>query len=289
MFSFDEGLTFREDEMMKPKIGTPRGVLNLKVGEKKFQLSRYLPSQDLSFFVEHYWIVSWDLRGQEPYVQETLPYPSVHLVFEKNNSHVFGVGRRKFSRLLEDKGQVFGIKFKPGAFYPFVKLPVSNFTDTSISFGDVFGIDGNILEDAIFSREDEAEMREIGEHFLHERFPERDENVAEVNRIVDYIIAHPEVTRVDDIVNCLNLNKRTLQRLFSQYVGVSPKWVIQRYRLHEVAERLADDKAVDCTEMALDLGYFDQAHFIKDFKAIVGWTPAEYAKRVAEVPDFDGT
>jgi len=80
-----------------------------------------------------------------------------------------------------------------------------------------------------------------------------------------------------------------LQRLFSQYVGVSPKWVIQRYRLHEVAERLADDKAVDCTEMALDLVYFDQAHFIKDFKAIVGWTPAEYAKRVAEVPDFDGT
>lgn len=274
---------------MKPKTGKPRGVLNLKAGEKRFHLSRYLPSQDLSFFVEHYWIVSWDLRGQEPYVQETLPYPSVHLVFEKNNSHVFGVGRRKFSRLLEDKGQVFGIKFKPGGFYPFVKLPVSNFTDTSISFGDVFGIDGNILEDAIFSREDEAEMREIGEHFLRERFPERDENVTEINRIVDYIIAHPEVTRVDDIVNCLNLNKRTLQRLFHQYVGVSPKWVIQRYRLHEVAERLANNTAVDCTEIALDLGYFDQAHFIKDFKAIVGWTPAEYAKRVAEVPDFDGT
>ena len=274
---------------MKPKTGKPRGVLNLKAGEKRFHLSRYLPSQDLSFFVEHYWIVSWDLRGQEPYVQETLPYPSVHLVFEKNNSHVFGVGRRKFSRLLEDKGQVFGIKFKPGGFYPFVKLPVSNFTDTSISFGDVFGIDGNILEDAIFSREDEAEMREIGEHFLRERFPERDENVTEINRIVDYIIAHPEVTRVDDIVNCLNLNKRTLQRLFHQYVGVSPKWVIQRYRLHEVAERLANNTAVDCSEIALDLGYFDQAHFIKDFKAIVGWTPAEYAKRVAEVPDFDGT
>jgi AraC-like DNA-binding protein len=289
MFSFDEGLTFREDEMMKPKIGTPRGVLNLKVGEKKFQLSRYLPSQDLSFFVEHYWIVSWDLRGQEPYVQETLPYPSVHLVFEKDNSRVFGVGRRKFSRHLEDKGQVFGIKFKPGAFYPFVKLPVSNFTDTSISFGDAFGIDGNILEDAIFSREDEAEMREIGENFLRERFPERDENVAEINRIVDYIIAHPEITRVDDVVSRLNLNKRTLQRLFSQYVGVSPKWVIQRYRLHEVAERLANNTTVDLTSMALDLGYFDQAHFIKDFKAIVGWTPAEYAKRVAEVPDFDGT
>jgi len=289
MFSFDEGLTFREDEMMKPKIGTPRGVLNLKAGEKKFQLSRHPPAQDLSFFVERYWIVSWDLRGQEPYVQETLPYPCVNLVFEKDNTRAWGVERRKFSRLLEDKGRVFGIKFKPGAFYPFVKSPISKFTDGSISFWEAFGIDGRALEEAILAPEDEKEMREIAENFLRERLPERDENVAEINRIVDYIIAHPEITMVDDVVSRLNLNKRTLQRLFSQYVGVSPKWVIQRYRLHEVAERLADDKAVDCTEMALDLGYFDQAHFIKDFKAIVGWTPAEYAKRVAEVPDFDGT
>ncbi|HEX6481422.1 MAG TPA: helix-turn-helix domain-containing protein [Ktedonobacteraceae bacterium] len=268
--------------MMKPKTGKPRGVLNLKAGEKRFHLSRHLPSQDLDFFVEHYWIVSWDLRGQEPYVQETLPHPSVHLVFEKDNTRVFGVGKRKFSRLLEDKGQVLGIKFKPGAFYPFVKSPVSNFTDASISFCDVFGMDGNALEDAIFSKENETEMREIGENFLRERLPERDEMVTEINRIVDYVIAHPEITRVDDVVNCLNLNKRTLQRLFHQYVGVSPKWVIQRYRLHEVAERLADNKAIDCAEIALELGYFDQAHFIKDFKAIVGWTPAEYAKRIAE-------
>ena len=63
MFSFDEGRTFREDEMMKPKIETPRGVLNLKAGAKKFQLSRHPPAQDLSFFVERYWVVSWDLTG----------------------------------------------------------------------------------------------------------------------------------------------------------------------------------------------------------------------------------
>src|SRR6266566_9547559 len=101
---------------MKSTIGKPRGILNLKAGETKFQLSRYLPAQDLSFFVEHYWIVSWDLTGQEPYVQETLPYPSVHLVIEKDQSKVYGVVTRKFARLLENKSRAFGIKFKPGAF-----------------------------------------------------------------------------------------------------------------------------------------------------------------------------
>src|SRR5260221_13412865 len=175
---------------MKSTIGQPRGILNLKAGEKKFQLSRYLPAQDLSFFVERYWIVSWDLRGQEPYVQETLPYPCVNLVFEEDNTRVWGVERRKFSRLLEDKGRVFGIKFKPGAFYPFVTSAVSTFTDGSISFCAAFGIDGKALEEAILAPEDEKEMREIAENFLRERLPEGDENGAEINRMFDYIITH---------------------------------------------------------------------------------------------------
>src|SRR3984893_2759754 len=118
--------------MMKTTTGKLRGILNLQAGKKKFSLSRHPPAQDLSFFVEHYWIVSWDLRGQEPYVQETLPYPCIHLVIEKDQSRVYGMGTGKFARLLENKGQVFGIKFKPGAFYPFVKVPISRFTHGSI-------------------------------------------------------------------------------------------------------------------------------------------------------------
>lgn len=227
--------------MMKPTIGKPRGILNFKAGEKKFQLSRHLPAQDLSFFIEHYWIVSWDLRGQDPYVQETLPYPSVHLVIEKDQSRVYGVETGKFARILENKGQVFGIKFKPGAFYPFVKAPVSRFTNATTSFWDAFGIESKALEEALLTQEDEGEMVKLAEKFLRERLPEQDTNVQVINEIIDYIIAHREITKVDDVVSQLNLNKRTVQRLFRQYVGVSPKWVIKRYRLHEVAERLAGD------------------------------------------------
>lgn len=256
----------------------PRGVLNRKAGEKKFRLSLHPPAPDLDFFVEHYWIVTWDLSGQEPYRSETLPHPCVHLVIEKNQSQIFGVTTGKFSYLLEGKGRVFGIKFKPGAFYPFVQSPVSQFTDGAIRLQNVFGVDGNTLEAAILSRGDEGEMVALAEAFLRERLPERDANVAVINQIVDRIIADRTITRVDDIVCRLTLNKRTLQRLFRQYVGVSPKWVIKRYRLHEAAERLADGDGVDGSHLALDLGYFDQAHFIKDFKAIVGSAPAEYAR-----------
>ncbi len=254
----------------------------MRSAEKKFRLTRLLPSEHVSFFVERYWIVSWDLRGQEPYVQETLPYPCIHLVFERERSRVYGVETGRFTRQLEDQGQVFGIKFKPGAFYPFVRVPISGLTNTSVSFQDIFGMAAGDLEEAIFAREDEGEMKEIVEDFLRGQLPKKDENVCEVHRIVDHIIEHQEITRVDDVVEQLRLNKRSLQRLFSQYVGVSPKWVIKRYRLHEVAERLSAGNVVDWTQLALDLGYFDQAHFIKDFKAIVGRTPGEYARAVSE-------
>ncbi len=76
------------------------------------------------------------------------------------------------------------------------------------------------------------------------------------------------------------MNTRALQRLFSRYVGVSPKWMIKRYRLHEAIERVAAGRAVNWSRLALDLGYFDQTHFIKDFKALVGRTPADYEKTI---------
>ncbi len=74
---------------------------------------------------------------------------------------------------------------------------------------------------------------------------------------------------------------RALQRLFSRYVGVSPKWVIRRFRLQEAAEQLTRGNIVDWSRLALDLGYFDQAHFINDFRSLIGMSPTEYAKRAS--------
>ncbi len=265
--------------MSRPSAGKPRGLLNPKTGQQKFKLSLHVPASDLRFFVAHYWVVSWDLREQEPYLSENLSHPTVHLVFEKNNTKVFGVVTGRFRQLLQDQGQVFGVKFRPGAFYPFVKQPVSGFTDRTVDAAGVFGPECLALEDELLSIEDEGKMVETAEAFLRERLPERDPNVEAINEVVDTIIADGTILKVDDVVEQLDLNKRGLQRLFSQYVGVSPKWVIMRYRLHEAAEMLAQGEVGDWAALALDLGYFDQAHFIKDFKSIVGQTPAEYARQ----------
>jgi transcriptional regulator GlxA family with amidase domain len=73
------------------------------------------------------------------------------------------------------------------------------------------------------------------------------------------------------------LSARTLQRLFADYVGVSPKWVMRRARLHEAAEHADSGEPVDWACLASDLGYADQAHLTRDFTFTIGIPPTRYA------------
>jgi len=264
---------------MQPRVVKDTGILNPQMARMKFQLNRYLPAEDIGFFVERYWLIRWDLRT--PYVQETLPHPCVNFVLEAGQTGIFGIETGKFSRKLEGKGRVFGIKFRPGGFYPFIQSSIARLTNHLLTVLEVFGVDGEALAEEVLSApEDETQIQRV-EAFLRQHLPPQDENITLINQIIAQIGEDRSITRVDDLLPKVYLTKRTLQRLFSQYVGVSPKWVIQRYRLHEAAEQVIQQPAPAWADIATALGYFDQAHFIKDFKAIIGATPSEYVKRSA--------
>lgn len=252
-----------------------RGVLNLSTSKKNYRLARILPSKELGFYVEQFWIVRWDLRNREPHVQTNLPHPCIHLVLEKNKSRIVGVVTRNYSYRLEDSGKIFGIKFRPGGSYPFMNSPVSEFTDHSLPVAKVFvNCDGFINK--VLNNEDDEVMVEYAEEFLCSHAPSRhDENIEKVNRIIEKIAADRNVIKVDDIVSLFDINKRTLQRLFYTYVGINPKWVIRKYRLHEVLEKF-ENGCIDVQDIINELGYSDQSHFIKDFKEIIGKSPHKY-------------
>ncbi|NOK63742.1 MAG: helix-turn-helix domain-containing protein [Chloroflexi bacterium AL-W] len=267
---------------MQSKTTTTSGILHPHAGFAKFQLARHQPAPDLRYFVERYWHITWDLRGQPSHVQETLPHPSVNLVFEHHTANVYGVVTGKFSRRLAGQDRVLGVKFRPGGFYPFVQSSMARLTDLSVGLGEALGFDSHTLEQAVHASAHAAAMIAQIEAFLRTRLPAQDAQVAVINQMVSRIIADRSITKVDDVAALFHLNKRWLQRVFNCYVGVSPKWVIKRYRLQEAAEQLANDTTVDWARLALDLGYFDQSHFIRDFKTIVGSTPVEYARMVGQ-------
>lgn len=258
----------------------PRGILNPSAGKKNFSLNLHPPASDLCPLIDYYWVVEWDLRGQEPYVSENLPHPCVHLVIEPEYAYVYGVMTGKFERRLEGEGRVFGVKFKPGAFAAFYHAPVAALTDQQVTLSRAFGVDCADFEAHMHSLTDTQDRIECMEAFLRACDPQADETLVMINAMVECIRENRQIKRVDDLLPLFNMSKRTLQRLFHQYVGVHPKWVIQRYRLHDAVDVLAQGGAVDWSSLAQELGYFDQAHFIKDFKALIGKTPADYVRQM---------
>src|SRR5215218_9519809 len=256
----------------------PRGVLGLRAGRRSFEVSRTRPGQGLAELVEHYWTVRWDLRGREPHTQHTLPHPSVHLVAERDRSGVMGVLTDRFSRRLEGQGRAFGIRFRPAGFHPFLGAPVAGLTDRRVAVAEVFGPAGDRLVAELLAADGEARLVAVAEAFLLGRPPAPDPNVPLVNRVVDQIMADRDVTRVADVTDRTGMGTRRLQRLFATYVGVPPKWVIRRARLHEAVERLDRGDEVDLAFLARELGYFDQAHFTRDFRSAVGRPPTAYAR-----------
>lgn len=102
-----------------------------------------------------------------------------------------------------------------------------------------------------------------------------DEQGQLINRVVAWLVEHPEVTRVDELAAEFAMTERSLQRLVEQRVGMTPKWLIQRRRLHDAVERLKAGRT-SLVDIAVELGYADQAHFTHDFRTVSGMTPGEF-------------
>jgi AraC-like DNA-binding protein len=259
-----------------------RGVVAPGLAGKTFRMGRYLPPPDLAPFLEHYWIVEWDLRGQPPFVQRTLPYPSVHLVFDRARSGVFGVTTGAFDYTLQEAGKVCGLKFRPGAFRGLLGRPVHTITDQVLALSSVFGWDDAAAQAAVLAPADDAAMVDAANGLLRGALPAPDPQVERIAAILRTVESTPGLTQVEALAAGAGLHVRSLQQLFSEYVGVSPKWVIRRFRLHEAADRLAHGADVDLGALALDLGYFDQAHFTSDFRRLVGQAPGRYREEARE-------
>jgi AraC-like DNA-binding protein len=254
-----------------------RGVLSWPPSVGRFKHVRRRPPADLAAWIDSYWMVTWDLP--EHYLQETLPHPNIHFVFEKGKCVIFGTSTRKFSRMLEGKDGVFGVKFRPGGFRPFIKGPVADLLNCVVPATRFFGQETAALQNTLASLSWKTDkMIEASNAFFRARLPAPDPKIDLAAEIVRLIVERREIKTVADLKANTGIGIRKLQRLFSEYVGVSPKWVIRRNRLHELVGILNSGVQPNWPQVALELGYFDQAHLINEFKSIVGSPPAEYQK-----------
>jgi AraC-like DNA-binding protein len=254
-----------------------KGILHPREQARHRSLNRLAAGPGIDRFVEWYWMVEWDLR--EPYLAEILPYPSVNVTFEQpGGAFVNGVCTRKWERELTGRGRCFGVKFWAGGFGAVTGLDVGSFRDEVWPLRDVFA-DADRLADLIFAEDSDVRRRAVFEAFLSDHLVATDPQYELVRTVIAAMSEDRTLTRVDQVTERFDLPIRKLQRLFRRYVGVGPKWVLRRYRLHDGADLLARGQTAELADLAVALGYFDQAHFSHEFKEQIGLTPADYAAR----------
>lgn len=243
-------------------------------------IHRYPPSPLLSDLVTRYWVPVWSLS--EPSTQRTLQHPVCLIVVSNSYARFYGVVRGLSQVTLEGQGWAVGVLFRPAAGRLVLGRPVSDLVDTMVDLRELDALDGVALVGEIH-RAMTTDPDEEGSHRraidCYERhlapFVPVDEQGLLINAIIDWLGDHPGVTRVAEVAEAFTLTERSLQRLVLNRVGLTPKWLIQRRRLHDAIGRLkAGDQ--DLAGLAAELGYADQAHFTNDFRAVTGLTPGHY-------------
>jgi AraC-like DNA-binding protein len=253
------------------------GILDFAAALRSFRLQRRQPSALLAPWIESYWEVRWALPPGTVHRQTNLSHACVNATVEDDGAWLYGVPGPTFVREISGVGRVFGIKFRPGAFYPWYRRPLRSLFDRRFPLAEALGAEVETWRSAVLAEEDFARRAVLSDGFWEALRPPS--APGDAVRCAETVIADRSLIRVEDACGALGYDLRRLQRLFRREVGVGPKEVIRRYRLMEAAERLAKEESLSGIDLAYSLGYADQAHFIRDFKAVTGAPPEAYRKR----------
>lgn len=242
--------------------GMPRGIIDPRGSSNRIQVWRFRPSSRLAAFVGHYWIIEWKLADRPPEEQCALPSPNAHLLFCPGETALYGVVRGIQGGLLQGNGRALGLRFRTA--------------DKTVASEILTGQPARYSERLIFAQTAKEDMIRAAEVILEPRLPDPDPNIDVVCSIVGAARRQVGPRRAETLANEVGMILRSMQRLFHDYVGVSPKWLLRRYRLQEAAWLLAQDNNVPLAALAADLEDFDQTHLARDFKNLLGRPPTKY-------------
>lgn len=248
---------------------------------------RYESAAPLHGLVSRFWIPVWSVPPGQEAPQHVLQYPVCLVVVTPEYSRFYGVVSGLSTTTLVGDGWATGVMLAPAGGFLVSGVDVSTFTDRFVPLEEVVGEAGRSAAERIraaMARDPSSEDSHRASMGiltgLLEPFTPVDVEGDLVNRVVAFVESHPDVLRVEQVRAEFALSERALQRLVRRRIGLTPKWLIQRRRLQEAAERLREH-TTSLAAVAADLGYADQAHFSRDFSRVTGTTPGAFAARYA--------
>ncbi len=265
-----------------------RGLVRRPTTAAAFDTSRFAVPEHLRPWFAYLWTVDWDLRDSEPVTSTVISFPALHLTAEDGvpgevrhglpmpATLLHGSVSRVFRITLRATGSVVGARFTPGGFATWTGAGASGLTDRAVAAAELLPSLA-----ATHERTSGLPPAERADLFMSALSEQRAVAPAddELTELVGRIERDATLVRVEQLASLSGWSVRTLQRRFRTALGVSPKWVLGRFRLQEAALALEQDPDIDLADLAVQLGWYDQAHLTNAFRRLLGETPGQYAAR----------
>ena len=246
-------------------------------------------TRGLDQYIECLWFVS-NTGGSAGTIERVLPDGCFEWIFHmgapfqrltlsgewENQPQSFVVGELTRPLLLQPTGrmEIMGVRFKTGGAYRFLPFPLYSLTDNNIPTDDIWGRDGTYLEESVLEASSDKQRQQLVEEFLLRRLdrtaarPRLDAAIAEIIRSRGQV-------RVHRVASQIGLSSRQLEREFRSGVGVTPKALARIMRFQNLLRLVGEEPLREWAYLALEGGYADQPHMVREFREFAGQSPSE--------------
>lgn len=254
--------------------------------------NEYLPSAELAKYVKCYWQLEQDEGESASKRERIFPDACTEMIFHfgdlfrkytsETNSELqprcFIHGQLKKYMEVESSGRVgiFSVRFKPAGLCRFINRDISTLNDKVVPLKDLWGTDAIIFEQKILEAENHLQRIKLTEEFLISKFyGDVSLHMLLADCVSKVILSNGSIS-IESLCHEFNISKRQLERLFMSGVGLSPKFMSRIIRFNHALQLIENNSGLNFTSVAFDGGFYDQAHFIKDFRELTGLNPKQY-------------
>lgn len=254
------------------------------------------PKLPLAKFVDSLWQYDGDNADHQP--QHILPTGTLELVINlRQNELVFyeserpencsrlsgavvsGAHGRRFTPHATEKITLIGVHFKPGGAFPFLGVPAGELADTHVDLETIWGVSASRLRARLCEARTSAERFQLLQDALLRRLSDGVDQHYAVSAALEIFWKNQAGPTVRDAARYLGLSQRRFIQVFSAEVGLTPKLFSRIQRFQQSRSFILNNATPNWAALALDLGYFDQSHLIREFVEFSGLNPTDYRRR----------
>lgn len=255
------------------------------------------PSKKLEGLVRFFWVFECS-RPQQSFIYRSMADSCTELIFHYKGTfdELLGGGSKKGSspsgihsqtlkhrRFLTDESfGIFGAYLYPYAAQSFFNLSPAELTDQMPDLHSALGKTGQELEEQMMLAADNSTRCRILSRFLESRLSASTSEAHPVLQAVQHVIHSKKQYRVPDLAKHFNLSERQFERKFREYSGFTPKLLMRITRFEFACKQFGSHGQKSLTDIAFECGYYDQSHFIRDFREFSGYDPGEFFSGRAE-------